>query len=231
VLRPRDVKAVESTVAMLSRVADRSEALASRLVGTARELVAVLAKAQTPARPTNGAAVPVTRPAPVTRPIPAPRPQSNDADAKLPPGELAVLRAAAQFDGVEKEQLSVLTGYKRSSRDAYIQRLRDKGLVAVTGNKVQATPEGVAALGPDFEPLPTGQALQDYWRARLPQGEKAVLEVLVAQWPNAVEKERIDEATGYRRSSRDAYIQRLRARRLVVEEGRGQVKASDLLFN
>jgi hypothetical protein len=35
--------------------------------------------------------------------------------------------AVAQYpEGVTREQLSVLTGYKRSSRDTYVQRLRER---------------------------------------------------------------------------------------------------------
>jgi hypothetical protein len=40
----------------------------------------------------------------------------------------------------------------------------------------------------------------------------------------------IDAATGYKRSSRDVYLQRLGARQLVVPEGRGAVRASVELF-
>lgn len=37
-------------------------------------------------------------------------------------------------------------------------------------------------------------------------------------------------ATGYKRSSRDAYIQRLKARRLVTIMGRGELRASEDLM-
>ncbi len=150
---------------------------------------------------------------------------------KLPPGERAILIAAAQYsDGVDRDQLSVLTGYKRSSRDAYIQRLREKGLVEITGNVLVATPDGVLALGSDYRRLPTGEALQEYWRARLPEGERKVLEILLSAGGKSVPREVIDESTEYKRSSRDAYLQRLAARRLVEYSGRGEVKASSTLF-
>jgi len=42
--------------------------------------------------------------------------------------------------------------------------------------------------------------------------------------------EAIDQATGYKRSSRDAYLARLRARDLVEASGDG-VKATDDLFS
>ena len=165
---------------------------------------------------------------------PARREQANGAE---PPsdapgkGELRILTAVAQHQGgVTREQITVLTGYKRSSRDTYLQRLRARGLI-IDGERITATDPGVAELGPDFEPLPTGSALLAHWRHRLPQGERAVLEVVVAAWPSPVHRERISEATEYQRSSRDTYLQRLRSRRLVEYVGPGEVRASEQLFS
>jgi len=154
----------------------------------------------------------------------------RDCGTALPVGERATLTVCAQYpDGATREQISILTGYKRSSRDAYIQRLMQRGFVAV-GPVITSTDAGLAALGPDFEPLPTGQALRQYWRERLPEGERAILDVLVEAYPRPVDRETLDEETGYKRSSRDAYIQRLKARQLVVISGRG-VAASAVLFD
>ncbi len=173
----------------------------------------------------GAAARPAPRPA---RQLPPPAP--SGPAVPLPAGERATLTACAQYpDGVTRQQFSILTGYKRSTRDAYIQRLREKGYVEIEGDRVRATPPGVAALG-DFEPLPTGRDLQKYWLARLPEGERAVLEVLVRAWPKAVPRDAIDNATGYKRSSRDAYIQRLKARQLVEIVGPGELRASEELF-
>jgi len=139
----------------------------------------------------------------------------RDTDIRLPIGERKVLTACAQYpDGVTREQLTVLTGYKRSSRDAYIQRLREKDLVEPCGAELVATPQGLAALGSGFEPLPMGQALQEYWLNRLPIGERAILDLLIAAYPNAVTREELSERTDYKRSSRDAYLQRMQAKRL-----------------
>ena len=71
--------------------------------------------------------------------------------------------------------------------------------------------------------------MQDFWRGKLPEGERRILDLLINAYPNEVERETIDNATGYRRSSRDAYIARLKSRRLVEIVGRG-VKAADNLF-
>jgi uncharacterized protein len=201
--------------------------------------------AKAPVAPTNGEAGKpttfiadfITPPAPArpakhteaTRPaVQHDRKSENSGD--LPRGERAVLNACAQYpDGLRREQLTVLTGYKRSSRDAYIQRLRERGYVDASGDLIVATDAGVTALG-DFEPLPTGEALQEYWLRRLPTGERAILEALIQAYPEPVERERLSELTKYQRSSRDAYIQRMRAKQVVEVVGRGAVRASDQLF-
>lgn len=162
------------------------------------------------------------------RPPPLPPPVDNDSE--LPPGEQAVLRALIQFPkGLQRTQLTVLTGYARSSRDAYINRLKQKGLVETNLVYVFTTDAGRDAM-PNAEPLPTGDELRDFWYRELPDGERAVLQHLVGAYPDAVDKPAIDEATGYQRSTRDAYINRLRAKQLVVDVGRGAVKASETLF-
>jgi len=99
----------------------------------------------------------------------------------------------------------------------------------ISGDRVTATDAGCAAL-PDFEPLPTGEALQEYWLARLPEGERKVLSILIENGGDAVARADLDDLTGYQRSSRDAYLQRLRAKQLVVDVGRGSVAASGNLF-
>src|ERR1041384_816574 len=86
----------------------------------------------------------------LSRRIQSPPPQSNVAGEKLPPGEKATLIAAAQYpEGVTREQCSILTGYKRSSRDAYIARLSGKGYVDARGPLVFVTESGIDALGSD----------------------------------------------------------------------------------
>jgi hypothetical protein len=155
---------------------------------------------------------------------------ASASSTPLPIGEVAVLRALIQFpDGLRREQLTVLTGYKRSTRDAYIQRLKEKGFVDINLVYVFATDAGRGAI-PDAEPLPTGEALQQWWLPRLPVGERAIMEQLIALYPDAGQRDDLTERTGYQRSTRDAYLQRLGAKQLVVDLGRGSVKASDTLF-
>jgi hypothetical protein len=181
------------------------------------------------------ASIPAPRPHPTARALPAARPPATARTAQgetgtIGKGERAILAATAQYpEGVTREQLTVLTGYKRSSRDTYLQRLQSRGLVASGGAGLMATGEGVAELGEDYEPLPTGAELQTYWLNRLSGGEQVILKAVLEAYPEPVAREVLSEQSGYQRSSRDTYIQRLMARRLVTRDG-GGIRASELFF-
>jgi hypothetical protein len=151
--------------------------------------------------------------------------------ADLPKGEKAVLTALAQHPaGCTRRQLSVLTGYTRRTRDQYLQNLATRGFCDRSGERMVATPAGVAALGDGFEPLPTGAALLTFWLDRLPAGERNILRILANEHPSRVRRSQIDEATGYTRRTRDQYLQQLRAKEVIEVGGRGEVWASAALF-
>lgn len=244
-----EIKTVEKFVlkdgqlARAEKIIQRAEALGEKfsefendLRVTAKEIRDAITKTYQPIHPTTTAAprsplarrvAPGLAQATSTRPA---RQVSEPADASIGKGERIILTAVAQHPaGVTREQLTVLTGYARSSRDTYLQRLNQAGLVTNGHGRIVATDTGVAALG-DFEPLPTGDALWQHWRRELPEGERRILEILVAVYPKTVDRVALDEATGYARSSRDTYLQRLGARRLVDTE-RGSVRASQELFD
>ena len=145
-------------------------------------------------------------------------------------GELKVLTAIAQHqEGVTREQITVLTGYKRSSRDTYLHRLRSVETIELRGDRIFVTQIGIDVLGHNFSPLPTGEELRDYWQRRLPGGEKKLFEVIINAYPDAVDRQQLDEATGYKRSSRDTFLHRLRNRQLIEVHGTA-VRASERLF-
>lgn len=238
VLAADDLQRIENLVASAREASDQvvrsieslCERAAKDLQAAAGELGRVLSPLLQPSRPP--AASPPARSVSVPRAArtSAPMRASGD-DAALGSGERAVLIAIAQHEGgVSREQLSVLTGYKRSTRDSYLQRLGARGLVDVSGTAIAATAEGRAALGPDFEPLPTGEALRAYWLDRLPEGERRVLEVVIDVYPRAASRDMITNATDYKRSTRDSYLQRLGSRKLVEALARGEVRASETLF-
>jgi hypothetical protein len=157
-------------------------------------------------------------------------PRADAGDSDMPIGERTILQAIAQYDdGADRDQLTVLTGYKRSSRNTYISRLATRGFLSINGDRVIATDEGIAALGDDYEPLPSGNDLREFWMNRLPDGERKILEILCQAYPNTIGRDDLDEPTGYKRSSRNTYLSRLSTRRLVVSDN-GGVRASATLF-
>jgi len=210
-----------------ARELERLKAEALRIAKTVRDLLGeeiVVPVAVTKNEPFSVAQAPRERTAARRAPAPGTGPSS------LPRGERTVLIAIAQHgdEGVTREQLTQLTGYKRSTRDAYIQRMSQAGNLEVRGDRIVATDDGIAALGDDYEPLPTGRSLYEHWIERLPAGEARILKSLEEAYPEAVSRDQISTVTGFARSSRDAYIQRLKARRLV-EDRNGGVRMSDTL--
>lgn len=161
----------------------------------------------------------------------APRILAN-GNGSMTKGMRTLMIAVAQYpaQGITRSHLSILTGYKQTSRNEYIKQLKAAGYVNTIDETVIPTPEGIAALGSDYEQLPTGSELLRYWMQRLPQGEGRVLEVIVGNHPNATPRESIDAATGYKQTSRNEYIKKLIARQLVQSTAAG-VLPSPILFD
>ncbi len=147
----------------------------------------------------------------------------------LPEGEHRMLTAIVQLKDPTRTELSLVTGYATSTRNAYLQRLFGKGLVTFRGDCVLPLPGSSEAIG-DYQPLPTGDALREHWYHKLPEGESRVLQVVCSRYPEVVSREDISQETNYAVSTRNAYLQRLSARRLVTCDATG-VRASDKLFD
>jgi len=153
----------------------------------------------------------------------------TDVSGTLPEGENKVLSMIAQYpNGVTPQQLTVLTGYRRSTRNTYLQRLSQKGAIEKRGNRILITDSGQGLV--QVTPLPTGEELRAHWLQELPQGERAVLEILFDAYPNDIDREDIDHRTGYSRSTRNTYIQRMLAKEIVTVTSAGRIKASDHLY-
>ena len=71
--------------------------------------------------------------------------------------------------------------------------------------------------------------LREFWMGRLPDGERRILAALCERWPDPVNRADLDPV-GYKRSSRDAYLQRLAARKIVSFPSSGMVAVSNQLF-
>ena len=117
-------------------IAQDSQAVSNRLTA----LVSAIEKISKDA--VNSAPVVQPRPVQSIPPKSPPRaklvaPAANGKGSHLPPGEKAVLIAAAQYGEVERDQLSVLTGYKRLARQALPRRERPRIAAGVVGRDYQ----------------------------------------------------------------------------------------------
>ena len=148
-------------------------------------------------------------------------------------GVRRVLIAVAQHmpDGVNAAQLSLLTGYKKTTRDLYVRRAVASGWVQKHGAQVLATRAGERELGPGFERLPTGDALLRHWLGRLKEGPRRVLSYVATFYPHPVSSEQITRATSYKKTTRDLYVRKLKSWRLLEPTGKSHVQASPMLFD
>lgn len=212
----------------LQKFDDELETKFWKIANTVDELKLLLPKKPEPQEPTYSFRM--TRINERKTPVAAKTASVKSESEVLPQGEKIILTAIAQnTDGASREQLTILTGYKKSSRDTYIQRLKQRGFITQEGSVLFITDDGFDALGDDFEPLPTGAELRQWWLNKLTGGEALIFQYLVDAYPSYIDRDKLSDLTGYKKSSRDTYIQRLAARKLIIC-GRGEVKAADNLF-
>jgi hypothetical protein len=144
-----------------------------------------------------------------------------------------IMVALAQYpQGRSARQVGILAGLssKSGSFGTYLARGRTSGWIEGDRGLLAITNRGLEVLG-DFDPLPRGEELLDYWLSELgDSGAARILKVLADAYPAALSKERVGGATGLSHSSGSfgTYLSRLRTLELI--EGRAELKASDTLF-
>src|SRR6185369_9841780 len=156
------------------------------------------------------------------RPAPQLPAATSEGPAALGKADRMILATLAQHpEGLSRVQVALLTGYTHKSstiRNA-LGALRTAGFITKSGEPIQATAEGVAAAG-DVELLPpAGPELVAYWRSRLGQAERSILDVLVDAYPADVTRQEIAERTGYTDGSSTIRNALGRLRSLALVEG------------
>jgi uncharacterized protein len=128
-------------------------------------------------------------------------------------------------------QVAVLTGYAANGGgfNNYLGGLRSRGMIQGDGDRLTITEAGIQTLG-SWEPLPTGPALIDYWRSRLGKAERLILETLTQVFPDRLTKEEVAAKTGYEAKGGGFNNALGRLRTLELIQGRGELRASDNLF-
>lgn len=242
VIKAAEMKRLEAAIAAEARVAEKGlEANAKALACLKAMQTALEAFTR---KPTAQQAVPldvssrhplprVTPERPWAPPPPRRRNLENGAPSDIGRGGLyRILVALAQRrQGLTNRQLGVRAGLSSRSGtfSTYISRARQAGWIEGTGI-VRITDAGLRALG-DFEPLPEGPALADYWLRELGGGGAArILKALIDVYPGALPHELLGQAADIspRSGTYSTYVSRLRTLELI--EGRNELRASEELF-
>jgi hypothetical protein len=140
---------------------------------------------------------------------------------------------AQRPQGLTDGQLGVRAGVssRGGSFRTYKSKARTNGWMESAGPNNRITTAGIAALG-DFEPLPEGRALAEYWLGQLgTSGASRMLRVLIDAYPNELSDEEVGTLANVETAggSFRTYLSRLRTLELVTR-GPDGLRASEELF-
>ena len=143
-----------------------------------------------------------------------------------------ILTALAQHpEGMDINRLAALSGYTVNGHfNNMVGTLRADGRITPARvSPIQITEAGLKALG-SFEPLPTGEALREYWLNRVGMSKGRILEVLYNVYPHPIGIEELAERAGYTVNGHfNNMIGSLRTMGLITPP-RQPIKAVDYLF-
>lgn len=196
--------------AVLDELLTRHDQLQERATGLREEIALLdatvgrlgemLAFARRPAaRPT-----PARTPTPTVRrtpPSPHPKRAPTGDGERLAKAEKAIATALAMHGTLSNRQIGLHSGYshKSGSFANNLSSMRTRDLITGSGAAISLTDAGFDALEANggYEPLPTGRALVDFWLARLPRAQGAMLAALLEVYPGSLSLTELGEATGY----------------------------------
>ena len=217
----------------MDRMATLTGALQEHVDGFHADLKKLSAQAvlQVYARRNTKPPKPLTRQALQRTPAGSAEAGLNGALPKVERAFLTVL--AQQARPLTRNQVAIFAGYSATSRhvDNTLAALRSKAYVEGGGDAIAITPGGIAALG-NYQPLPTGADLRDYWQRELDKAASAFLGVICDAYPGTLTRDEVAERAGYSPQSRhvDNTLAQLRSRHLVTGNGKA-IKASMELFD
>jgi hypothetical protein len=108
--------------------------------------------------------------------------------------------------------------------------LRSRAFIQGDGDRLTINEAGIEALG-SWERLPTGPALIDYWCGRLGKAERLILAALTEVFPDPLNKQEVAAKAGYEANGGGFNNALGRLRTLELVQGRGELRASDDLFD
>jgi hypothetical protein len=157
------------------------------------------------------------------------------AGATLNAAQRKFLTVLAQRQGkaTSRNQVALFAGYSSKSAhvDNVLSSLRAAAYAEGRRGDIRITDAGLAALG-EFEPLPSGDRLRDYWMLEAGgAAEAAFLKVVFEAYPGSLTRDEIAQRAGYSTTSAhvDNVLSRLRSLDLITG-GRSAISASGELF-
>lgn len=152
---------------------------------------------------------------------------SNPAQRKF------LIALAQQGHALARNQVAIFAGYKSTSGHVNntLSSLRTQGYIEGSRDSLTITAAGLAALG-EYQPLPTGGALRDYWYSELDPASRTMLRVLCDAYPGTLTRDEVADKSGYRASSGhiNNTLSKLRTRELITGT-REALCASSNLFD
>lgn len=158
----------------------------------------------------------------------------TSTNGSLKPVQRKMLAVLAQRRGkpTNRNQVAIFSGYSsRSSHvDNVISSLRTAGYLAGSSSAMQITEQGRAVLG-QYEQLPVGQKLRDYWTQEVGKAPGEMLRNLILAYPETLSRDEVAKCSGYSTESShvDNCLSKLRTMELITG-GRDALRASDDLF-
>lgn len=142
-----------------------------------------------------------------------------------------LIALAQRPQGLNRRQLGVRAtlSSKSGTFDTYLSKARTNGWIDGTGD-LRITDAGLKALG-SYTPLPEGRELLAHWLGDLgSSGAARMLRALADSYPKALTRSELGVAANLSDSSGtfDTYLSKLRTLELI--EGRGELRASEELF-
>lgn len=251
VLGDEQLRRLEEAVSRLTTVAMEAAGIGKDIGSIASEVVSAIAEVRpTPGEgrvpvgsrgvPSGGATAPRAAGGDVhtvaaTRPVAAARPVSESGEASLKAGARRILKALARHHPLvlTRAQVGTLTGFRITGGTftTYWSTLRRAGYIEEVGGEVRVTDAGLAAAGTVASTPATTDEMLELWRGVLKAGARAMLDVLVASYPEGMTRAELAERTDMTATGGTftTYLSTLRRNGLTTVEGE-QVRASDTLF-
>lgn len=149
-------------------------------------------------------------------------------------GARRMMIALAQRPGINRRQIAIRAGLSSSSGSfsTYLSKLRTNAWIEEGNNGAFYLSEsGLKALG-EYDGLPTGADLRNYWLEELgSSGAARILIVLIENHPSELPRDQVGELAGLSSESGSfsTYLSKLRTLELIT--GSRLLKASDELFD